>query len=107
MASFAPSAPGLTRESTLTNLLVLAHRPLVASPAAKYDWITPIEGAGLDLGKLLQEHGSKLRDLIWDAIRDRAKVCCSLFRVPFSFSFSFSFPREPILAFLRSVPDIL
>ena len=105
ITTFAPSAPGLTRESTLANLLVLVHHALVASQTAKYDWITPIQGAGLDLGKLVQEHGSKLRDLAWDAIRDGP----TLFLIIFCrfFLFFFFFPREPILSLLRSVPDIL
>ena len=105
ITTFAPSAPGLTRESTLANLLVLVHHALVASQTAKYDWIMLIQGAGLDPGKLVQEHGSKLRDLAWDANRDGPTFVSHY--ILSLFSLFLFFPERTDSVFFWSVPDIL
>ncbi|CAG8528815.1 4749_t:CDS:10 [Funneliformis caledonium] len=55
-------------ESSLVELIVLAHHPLIVSPNNKYNWISLVQRAQLDPGKLVENYSGRLRQIIQDKI---------------------------------------
>ncbi|CAI2178661.1 6583_t:CDS:10, partial [Funneliformis geosporum] len=50
-------------ESSLVELIVLAHHPLIVSPNNKYNWISLVQRAQLDPGKLVENYSGRLRQI--------------------------------------------
>ena len=63
-----------SREDELVQLMILAHHKYIASPTDKYNWITLVQRAGVNPGKLVENKESKILDLLKEAFASKDKV---------------------------------
>ncbi|CAO3633857.1 unnamed protein product [Cunninghamella echinulata] len=56
------------KSSILIELILLAHHESIVSSSEKYNWITLVQRAGIDPGKLVQQHSKRLKELVWKAL---------------------------------------
>ncbi|CAG8475625.1 4963_t:CDS:10 [Paraglomus occultum] len=68
ITTFEKDVDSLIAEHAVVNLLVLAHHPAIVSPTDKYNWISLVQRAGLNPGKIVETHYGKLRQLVLDNI---------------------------------------
>ncbi|CAG8669579.1 15139_t:CDS:10, partial [Gigaspora margarita] len=55
-------------EKSLIELIILSHHSAIASPTDKYNWITLVQRAKLDPGKLVEKYSGRILQLIQAAI---------------------------------------
>ncbi|KAI8061541.1 armadillo-type protein [Gilbertella persicaria] len=64
MTSFSADVPESTKGIELIDLMVLSHHKYIASPTNKYNWITLVQRAHVDPGKLVQEKEHKILEIL-------------------------------------------
>ncbi|KAI8144145.1 armadillo-type protein [Fennellomyces sp. T-0311] len=62
-----------SREDELVQLMILAHHKYIASPTDKYNWITLMQRAGVNPGKLVENQESKILDLLKQTFASKEK----------------------------------
>ncbi|KAG0366840.1 translational activator of GCN4 [Gamsiella multidivaricata] len=50
-----------------TELIVLSHHQAIASPTKKYDWMSMVQRARLDPGRLVSDYQNRIEQLVMDA----------------------------------------
>ncbi|RIB06925.1 armadillo-type protein [Gigaspora rosea] len=55
-------------EKSLIELIILSHHSAIASPTDKYNWVTLVQRAKLDPGKLVEKYSGRILQLIQAAI---------------------------------------
>ncbi|CAO3631190.1 unnamed protein product [Mucor hiemalis] len=73
MTSFNNDVPQSTRGVELIDLMLLAHHQYVASPSNKYNWITLVQRAHVDPGKLVKDKSEKILDILKSALQARSE----------------------------------
>ncbi|KAF7728036.1 translational activator of GCN4 [Apophysomyces ossiformis] len=71
ITSFAPELDVDIKEKELVELLIIAHHKYIASPTDRYNWITLIQRANIDPGKLLKNHRQRILELLNNALHAR------------------------------------
>ncbi|GAA5801232.1 hypothetical protein HPULCUR_006676 [Helicostylum pulchrum] len=71
MTSYAKEIPESTRGVELIDLMLLSHHQYIASPSNKYNWITLVQRANVDPGKLVQEKSNKILNILKEALSSR------------------------------------
>ncbi|CAO3648342.1 unnamed protein product [Cunninghamella blakesleeana] len=56
------------KSSILVELVLLAHHQSIVSSAEKFNWITLVQRANVDPGKLVQQHDKRLKELVWKSL---------------------------------------
>ncbi|KAI9312237.1 armadillo-type protein [Dichotomocladium elegans] len=72
MTSFGPDVSTEAREDALVKLMILAHHQYITSPTDKYNWITLIQRAGVNPGKLVENNKTTLLKLLKEAFEARS-----------------------------------
>ncbi|KAI8988374.1 armadillo-type protein [Mycotypha africana] len=73
ITSYTDDLSEATRSAELVDLLVLAHHEYIASPGDKYNWITLVQRANVNPGKLVQEQSAKLLETLKSALQNPEK----------------------------------
>ncbi|CAG8555168.1 3621_t:CDS:10, partial [Cetraspora pellucida] len=60
-------------EKSLVELIILSHHSAIASPTDKYNWITLVQRAKLDPGKLVEKYSGRILQLIQSAIENNSE----------------------------------
>ncbi|CEP19550.1 hypothetical protein [Parasitella parasitica] len=60
-----------TKGVELIDMMVLAHHEYIASPTNKYNWITLVQRAGLDPGKLVRDKACMILDILKSTLAAR------------------------------------
>ncbi|CEG70748.1 hypothetical protein RMATCC62417_06588 [Rhizopus microsporus] len=71
ITSFNNDLDSSIKNSELIQLLILAHHKYIASPTNKYNWITLVQRANVDPGKLISEQSSHIVELLKNALTNR------------------------------------
>jgi hypothetical protein len=74
MTSYAKDLPESTKGVELIDIMILAHHQYIASPTNKYNWITLVQRANVDPGKLVREKVSKILELLKNTLQARQEV---------------------------------
>lgn len=72
--SFSKDLDESAKYAEVTELIILAHHQYIASPTNKYNWITLVQRAGVDPGKLVKEKSDYLIDMLKNALAARKDV---------------------------------
>ncbi|CAO3663041.1 unnamed protein product [Rhizopus stolonifer] len=64
ITSFDKNLEESVKYTEVTELLILAHHEYIASPTNKYNWITLVQRAGLDPGRLIREKSIYIIDML-------------------------------------------
>ncbi|CAB4435369.1 unnamed protein product [Rhizophagus irregularis] len=68
IATFSKEEDNYKIESSLVELIILAHHPSIVSPNNKYNWISLIQRAHVDPGKLVESYSGRLRQIVQENI---------------------------------------
>lgn len=74
MTAYADDIPESTKGVELIDLMLLAHHKYIASPTNKYNWITLVQRANVDPGKLVKEKSSKILEILKNTFQARQEV---------------------------------
>ncbi|CAB4435640.1 unnamed protein product [Rhizophagus irregularis] len=69
IATFSKEEDNYKIESSLVELIILAHHPSIVSPNNKYNWISLIQRAHVDPGKLVESYSGRLRQIVQEILR--------------------------------------
>ncbi|KAI9281941.1 armadillo-type protein [Sporodiniella umbellata] len=84
MTSFSKDTEESVKYNELTELLILAHHEYIASPTNKYNWITLVQRAGLDPGKLATDKSSYIVDMLKNTLNDQNEVTILIYNAALS-----------------------
>ncbi|CAG8487765.1 9221_t:CDS:10 [Ambispora leptoticha] len=68
ITTFSKSTEINVIETSLIEIVLLAHHRSIVSPSDKYNWISLVQRAGLNPGKLIKAHHSRLKEIITEKI---------------------------------------
>ncbi|KAG2194137.1 hypothetical protein INT47_004207 [Mucor saturninus] len=71
MTAYADDLAESAKGVELIDLLLLSHHQYIASPTNKYNWITLVQRANVDPGKLVKEKSVKLLDILKETLQAR------------------------------------
>ncbi|KAG2190049.1 hypothetical protein INT46_000027 [Mucor plumbeus] len=60
-----------TKGVELIDMMILAHHEYIASPTNRYNWITLVQRANVDPGKLVRDKASKILDILKNTLEAR------------------------------------
>ncbi|CAG8500654.1 3053_t:CDS:10 [Acaulospora colombiana] len=64
ITTFSKTVDQSVVEDSLVELFVLAHHPAIVSPTNKYNWISLVQRAQVDPGKLVEKYSARLLEII-------------------------------------------
>ncbi|CAG8528557.1 17533_t:CDS:10, partial [Acaulospora morrowiae] len=64
ITTFSKNVEKSVVEDSLVELIVFAHHPAIVSPTKKYNWISLVQRAHLDPGKLVEKYSTRLLEVI-------------------------------------------
>ncbi|KAF9134046.1 translational activator of GCN4 [Mortierella sp. 14UC] len=67
ITTYNPDADQSVMAKVATELIVLSHHEAVASPTKKYDWMSMVQRARLDPGRLVFEYEDRINELVMAA----------------------------------------
>ncbi|KAI8599877.1 armadillo-type protein, partial [Dissophora ornata] len=67
ITTFNEGADQAVMAEVATELIVLSHHQAIASPTKKYDWMSMVQRARLDPGRLVQDYQDRVEQLVMDA----------------------------------------
>lgn len=62
-----------TKGVELIDMMILAHHEYIASPTNRYNWITLVQRANVDPGKLVREKSSKIYEMLKSTLEARSE----------------------------------
>lgn len=74
MTSYGKDLAESTKGVELIDLMLLAHHKYIASPTNKYNWITLVQRANIDPGKLVKEKSAKVFEIVKNTLQARQEV---------------------------------
>lgn len=78
ITSYDKNVPESTKGVELIDMMILAHHEYIASPTNRYNWITLVQRANVDPGKLVREKSSKIYDILKSTLQARSEVGLSV-----------------------------
>ncbi|KAF9283148.1 translational activator of GCN4, partial [Mortierella antarctica] len=67
ITTFSPENDQSVMAKVSTELIVLSHHQAIASPTKKYDWMSMVQRARLDPGRLVADHEDRIEQLVMEA----------------------------------------
>ncbi|KAG0338181.1 translational activator of GCN4 [Podila horticola] len=67
ITTFSPDNDQSVMAKVTTELIVLSHHRAIASPTKKYDWMSMVQRARLDPGRLVADHEDRIEKLVMEA----------------------------------------
>ncbi|KAI9236262.1 MAG: armadillo-type protein [Podila humilis] len=67
ITTFNPENDQTVMAKVATELIVLSHHQAIASPTKKYDWMSMVQRARLDPGRLVADHEDRIEQLVMEA----------------------------------------
>lgn len=67
ITTFSPENDKTVMAKVATELIVLSHHQAIASPTKKYDWMSMVQRARLDPGRLVADHEDRIEQLVMEA----------------------------------------
>ncbi|KAG0031837.1 translational activator of GCN4 [Podila clonocystis] len=67
ITTFNPENDQSVMAKVSTELIVLSHHQAIASPTKKYDWMSMVQRARLDPGRLVADHEDRIEQLVMEA----------------------------------------
>jgi hypothetical protein len=74
MTSYSNDLPESVKGVELIDIMILAHHQYIASPTNKYNWITLVQRANVDPGKLVREKAPKILEILKNTLEARQEV---------------------------------
>lgn len=79
MTSYGKDLSESAKGVELIDIMILAHHEYIASPTNRYNWITLVQRATVDPGKLVREKESKILEILKNTLESRQEVRATFF----------------------------